>query len=84
MPTQSHVEQYVVNQKKKKMAEYLKEHLRNKSLSKERKIIANQARVIDELREENRQLKIKLYNNETFAKTLEEKIIRAKYILFET
>jgi len=82
MPTTSHVEQHVIKQKKKSMTEHLKEHLRRKSISKEGKIIANQARVIDELREENTQLKIKLYQNETFAKTLEEKIIRAKYILF--
>lgn len=83
MPTTSHVEQYVIKQKKKSMKEHLKEHLRRKSLSKESKIIANQARVIDELREENIQLKMKLYNNETFAKTLEDKIIRARYILFD-
>lgn len=82
MPTTSHVEQHVIKQKKKSMTEHLKEHLRRKSISKEGKIIANQARVIDELREENTQLKLKLYKNETFAKTLEEKIIRAKYILF--
>ena len=82
MPTTSHVEQYV--KKRKSTAEHLKEHLRRKSLSKESKIIANQHRVIKELREENRELKMKLYHHETFAKTLEDKIIRAKYILFDS
>ena len=84
MPTTSHVEQYVIKQKNKSMKEHLKKHLRRKSLSKESKIIANQHRVIKELREENRQLKMKLYQHETFAKTLEDKIIRAKYILFDS
>tara|TARA_B110000444_G_C18726742_1_gene541265 strand:+ start:20 stop:271 length:252 start_codon:yes stop_codon:yes gene_type:complete len=81
MPTSSHVEQYVIKQKKKSMKKHLKEHVRNKAISRER-IIVNQNRVIDTLREENTQLKLKLYKNETFAKTLEEKIIRARYILF--
>jgi hypothetical protein len=83
MPTTSHVEQYVIKQKKKSMKEHLKEHIRNKAISRER-IIANQNRVIDALREENTQLKLKLYKNETFAKTLEDKIIRARHILFDT
>lgn len=82
MPTTSHVEQYVIKQKKKSMKEHLKEHIRNKAISRER-IIANQNRVIDALREENTQLKLKLYKNEAFVETLEDKIIRARYILFD-
>lgn len=82
MPTTSHVEQHVIKQKHKSMKEHLKEHIKRKSMSNERKIIANQARIIDELREENTQLKLKLYQNVTVAKTLEDKITRAKYILF--
>jgi len=82
MPTTSHVEQYVLKQKHKSMKEHLKEHIKRKTMSNERKIIANQARIIDELREENTQLKLKLYQNTTIAKTLEDKITRAKYILF--
>ena len=57
------------------MKEHLKEHIKRKTMSNERKIIANQARIIDELREENTQLKLKLYQNVTVSKTLEDKII---------
>ena len=71
MPTTSHVEQYVNKQKFKT------------SISLKNKIIANQARIINELREENTQLKLKLYQNVSVAKTLEDKITRAKYILFD-